>query len=160
MLVTSKAIGTVSPWFEGEEVQLWVPLVQHLSDRTRASELVADLNREWPRLKFTLAGDRVAVRTAVPANPYVPQHLIDTLGDLYALSGPSTTISRSGSAAPSTTRARVLAPRRTSPRPARATTRPGPWQSPRATRLGRWGCSPTPTPSRRSSTNPERAARG
>lgn len=84
MLVTSKAIGTVSPWFEGEEVQLWVPLVQHLSDRTRASELVADLNREWPRLKFTLAGDRVAVRTAVPANPYVPQHLIDTLGDLYA----------------------------------------------------------------------------
>ncbi|WP_345345150.1 TY-Chap domain-containing protein [Rhodococcus olei] len=84
MLAIGPLIGFVGPHLDGGEVQVRVPLVRDVSNRTRATELLADLNRRWPHLKFTLAGDHVDVWAVVLANPYVPQHLIDTLQQLFA----------------------------------------------------------------------------
>ncbi|TQF65775.1 hypothetical protein FK531_20310 [Rhodococcus spelaei] len=84
LLALGRVVGFVGPHLDGGEVQVRVPLVRDVSDRTRASELIADLNRRWPHLKFTLTTDRVEVWAAVLANPYVPQHLIDMLEQLFA----------------------------------------------------------------------------
>ncbi|WP_077042314.1 T3SS (YopN, CesT) and YbjN peptide-binding chaperone 1 [Rhodococcus sp. MTM3W5.2] len=84
MLALGRVVGFVGPHLDGGEVQVRVPLVREVSDRTRASELIADLNRRWPHLKFTLATDRVEAWAAVLANPYVPQHLIDMLEQLFS----------------------------------------------------------------------------
>lgn len=84
MLALGPLVGFVGPHLDGGEVQVRMPLLRDISDRTRASELLGDLNRRWPHLKFTLAVDRVDVWAAVLANPYVPQHLIDTLEQLFA----------------------------------------------------------------------------
>lgn len=84
MVAIGSLVGFVGPHLEGGEVHVRVPLVREVSDRTRASELVGDLNRRWPHLKFTLTADRVDVWAAVLANPFVPQHLIDTLEQLFA----------------------------------------------------------------------------
>lgn len=59
------------------DVQLFAPLVNNISDRTRACELVADLNRKWLRIKFVLVDDRLSGFVEVPGNPFVPKHLTD-----------------------------------------------------------------------------------
>ncbi|MFE3289427.1 hypothetical protein [Rhodococcus sp. NPDC059234] len=84
LLALGRVVGFVGPHLDGGEVQVRVPLVCDVSDRTRASELISDLNRRWPHLKFTLSTDRVEAWASVLANPYVPQHLIDMLEQLFA----------------------------------------------------------------------------
>ncbi|MGW3483721.1 T3SS (YopN, CesT) and YbjN peptide-binding chaperone 1 [Rhodococcus indonesiensis] len=64
-------------------VDVFAPIVHHITGRTRAAEVVADLNRRWPHLKFVLVEDRVAVAAHLPASPFVPAHLLATL-DLVA----------------------------------------------------------------------------
>ncbi len=59
------------------EIQLWAPLVRDISGRTRAAELVTDLNRRWPYLRFALYEDRLRVMIDMLADPFVPQHLAD-----------------------------------------------------------------------------------
>jgi hypothetical protein len=61
------------------EVRIHAPIVERISGRTRAAELVADLNRRHPRLKFLLVDDRVHVAASVDAKPFVPQHLDDAV---------------------------------------------------------------------------------
>ncbi|MGC0363127.1 hypothetical protein ABH922_001111 [Rhodococcus sp. 27YEA15] len=72
----------VGPLSESLDVQLFSPLVQDISNRTRASEVVADLNRKWSRIKFVLIDDRLSVFTEVPGSPFVPKHLTDTCAAL------------------------------------------------------------------------------
>ncbi|RRQ25684.1 hypothetical protein DK926_21660 [Rhodococcus sp. Eu-32] len=57
------------------EVRIHAPVVERISGRTRAAELVADLNRRHSRLKFLLVDDRVHVAASVDAQPLVPRHL-------------------------------------------------------------------------------------
>ncbi|WP_242676644.1 hypothetical protein [Rhodococcus sp. ABRD24] len=64
------------------EVQLWAPLVRDISGRTRASELITDLNRRWPYLRFALFEDRLRVMIDMLADPFVPQHLIEMVEHL------------------------------------------------------------------------------
>lgn len=64
------------------EVQLWAPLVRDISGRTRASELIGDLNRRWPYLRFALFEDRLRVMIDMLADPFVPQHLADMVEHL------------------------------------------------------------------------------
>ncbi|PTR22836.1 hypothetical protein C8K36_11018 [Rhodococcus sp. OK519] len=64
------------------EIQLWAPLVRDISGRTRASELIGDLNRRWPYLRFALYEDRLRVMIDMLADPYVPQHLADMVEHL------------------------------------------------------------------------------
>ncbi|CAM2809332.1 YbjN domain-containing protein [Prescottella defluvii] len=64
------------------EVQLWAPLVRDISGRTRASELITDLNRRWPYLRFALFEDRLRVMIDMLADPFVPQHLADMVEHL------------------------------------------------------------------------------
>lgn len=64
------------------EIQLWAPLVRDISGRTRAAELVTDLNRRWPYLRFALYEDRLRVMIDMLADPFVPQHLADMVEHL------------------------------------------------------------------------------
>lgn len=68
----------------GDEVRLHACIVERISGRTRAAELVADLNRRHPRLKFLLVEDRVHVAISVDARPLVPQHVIGAVTRLAA----------------------------------------------------------------------------
>ncbi len=68
----------------GDEVRLHACVVERISGRTRAAELVADLNRRHPRLKFLLVEDRVHVAISVDAHPLVPQHVIGAVTRLAA----------------------------------------------------------------------------
>jgi len=60
-------------------VDLFAPIVHTITGRTRAAEVVADLNRRWPHLKFVLVEDRVAVALHLPSSPFVPAHLLSGL---------------------------------------------------------------------------------
>lgn len=66
----------------GATVDLFAPIVHSITGRTRASEVVSDLNRRWPHLKFVLVDDRVAVVNHLPAWPFVPAHLVSALDGL------------------------------------------------------------------------------
>ncbi|WP_092807487.1 T3SS (YopN, CesT) and YbjN peptide-binding chaperone 1 [Rhodococcus globerulus] len=72
----------VGPLSDSLDVQLFSPLVQDISDRTRASEVIADLNRKWSRIKFVLIDDRLSVFLEVAGSPFVPKHLTDTCASL------------------------------------------------------------------------------
>lgn len=56
-------------------VTLFAPLVRDISGRTRAAEVVADLNRRWPLVKFMLVEDQVVALVQLAAEPFVPRHL-------------------------------------------------------------------------------------
>ncbi|CAA9353653.1 MAG: hypothetical protein AVDCRST_MAG29-2411 [uncultured Nocardioidaceae bacterium] len=56
-------------------VTLFSPLVRDISGRTRAAEVVADLNRRWPLVKFVLFDDQVVAMVQLPAAPFAPNHL-------------------------------------------------------------------------------------
>ncbi|MEV0948197.1 hypothetical protein [Rhodococcus sp. NPDC049939] len=73
----SNTILFVGPVADSVDVQLFAPLVHNISDRTRAAEVTADLNRTWSRIKFILVDDRLSAFVEVPGNPFVPQHLTD-----------------------------------------------------------------------------------
>lgn len=71
------AIMFVGQLAESLDVQLFAPLIDNISDRTRAAELVADLNRTWSRIKFVLVDDRLSGFLEMSADPFVPKHLVD-----------------------------------------------------------------------------------
>nr|WP_139279967.1 hypothetical protein [Rhodococcus yunnanensis] len=64
------------------EVRVHAPIVDRVSGRTRAAELIVDLNRRHPRLKFLLVDDRVHVTASVDASPFVPMHLTNAVARL------------------------------------------------------------------------------
>ncbi|SNS91441.1 T3SS (YopN, CesT) and YbjN peptide-binding chaperone 1 [Rhodococcoides kyotonense] len=76
------SLGTITAYVyvaDRTEVRVHAPIVERISGRTRAAELVSDLNRRHPRLKFLLVDDRVHVTVSIDASPFVPQHLDDAL---------------------------------------------------------------------------------
>ncbi|MFZ3394774.1 hypothetical protein TVH25_16060, partial [Rhodococcus sp. 7Tela_A2] len=66
----------------GASVDLFAPIVHSITGRTRAAEVVSDLNRRWPHQKFVLVDDRLAVVNHLPASPFVPAHLVSALDGL------------------------------------------------------------------------------
>ncbi|NMM86137.1 hypothetical protein B2J88_17470 [Rhodococcus sp. SRB_17] len=72
----------IGPLADSLDVQLFSPLVQDISNRTRAAEVIADLNRKWSRIKFVLIDDRLSVFLEVAGSPFVPKHLTDTCASL------------------------------------------------------------------------------
>lgn len=56
-------------------VEVFAPLVRDITGRTRAAEVVADLNRKALLIKFLLIEDSVLAGIALPAVPFVPEHL-------------------------------------------------------------------------------------
>ena len=60
---------------DAREVLLFAPLVHDVEGRSRAAEVLNDLNVEARWVKFQLVRDRVFVTTSVPARPFVPAHL-------------------------------------------------------------------------------------
>ncbi|MCZ4080096.1 hypothetical protein O1W68_19300 [Rhodococcus sp. H36-A4] len=65
-----------------DEVRVDAPIVERIGGRTRAAEVVADLNRRHPRLKLLLVDDRVQLSSIIEARPFVPQHLMDAVSRL------------------------------------------------------------------------------
>lgn len=58
-----------------EELVLFAVLVHDVEGRSRACEVLNDLNRESRYCRFSLHLDRVFVQISVPARPFVPAHL-------------------------------------------------------------------------------------
>ncbi|MCA1008235.1 hypothetical protein LCL87_21210 [Rhodococcus hoagii] len=63
-------------------VRAWMPLLHSITGRTRAAEMICDLTRRWPAIRFTLDEDRLNASVDVSANPFVPRHLADALDQL------------------------------------------------------------------------------
>jgi hypothetical protein len=60
---------------DGQEVIIFAAVVHDVSGRSRATEVLNDLNVEARWVKFQLIRDRVFVTLSVPAKPFVPAHL-------------------------------------------------------------------------------------
>lgn len=60
---------------DGQDVVLFSAVVHDVDGRSRAAEVINDLNVESRWVKFQLVRDRVFVTTSVPARPFVPAHL-------------------------------------------------------------------------------------
>lgn len=61
------------------ELVLFAALVHDVSGRSRACEVLNDLNVESRYCRFALHRDRVFVQVSVPARPFVPDHLRQAL---------------------------------------------------------------------------------
>lgn len=61
------------------EIVLFSPLVHDVAGRSRAAEVLNDLNVESRYGRFALHRDRVFVQVSVPARPFVPAHLHQAL---------------------------------------------------------------------------------
>jgi hypothetical protein len=60
---------------DAREVRLFAPVVHDVAGRSRAAEVLNDLNVEARWVKFQLVRDRVFVTTSVQARPFVAAHL-------------------------------------------------------------------------------------
>jgi hypothetical protein len=60
---------------DGQEVVLFAPVVHDIAGRSRAAEVLNDLNVEARWVKFQLIKDRVFVTISVLSRPFVPAHL-------------------------------------------------------------------------------------
>lgn len=67
---------------EGGFVLLTTYLVEGIAGRTRAAEVLGDLQIEFPAVKFVLDKDRVTVELRVAASPLVPIHLVRAVASL------------------------------------------------------------------------------
>lgn len=62
-----------------EEIRLHTCVVEKISGRTRAAEVVGDLNKHFSQFKLLLVDDRIHATITVDACPFVPQHVINGL---------------------------------------------------------------------------------
>lgn len=60
---------------DAQDVVLFSAVVHDVDGRSRAAEVINDLNVEARWVKFQLIRDRVFVTASVPARPFVPAHL-------------------------------------------------------------------------------------
>ena len=60
---------------DGQEVVIFAAVVHDVAGRSRAAEVLNDLNVEARWVKFQLIRDRVFVTLSVLARPFVPAHL-------------------------------------------------------------------------------------
>ena len=60
---------------DGQEVLVFATVVHDVEGRSRATEVLNDLNVEARWVKFQLVRDRVFVTVSVLARPFVPAHL-------------------------------------------------------------------------------------
>ncbi|MFP5415747.1 MAG: T3SS (YopN, CesT) and YbjN peptide-binding chaperone 1 [Actinomycetes bacterium] len=65
----------VRPSPDAQEVLVFAPLVHEVEGRSRAMEVLSDLNTEARWVRFLLIRDRVYVSMSVMAAPLVPDHL-------------------------------------------------------------------------------------
>ncbi|MDO5682800.1 MAG: hypothetical protein Q4G46_08230, partial [Propionibacteriaceae bacterium] len=61
------------------EIIVFAPLVHDVEGRSRAMEILSDLNTEVRFIKFQLIRDRVFVSMSVFAHPFVPAHLLQAV---------------------------------------------------------------------------------
>nr|WP_206025742.1 hypothetical protein [Rhodococcus sp. 14C212] len=66
-------------------VELTTYLVERIAGRTRAAEVLVDLQADWPDAKLELHQDRVTAVQRVPALPLVPVHLARAVAVVAAL---------------------------------------------------------------------------
>lgn len=65
-----------------QELVLFAVLVHDVAGRSRACEVLNDLNTESRYCRFALHRDRVFVQVSVPARPFVPAHLRQALASI------------------------------------------------------------------------------
>ena len=65
-----------------QELVLFAVLVHDVSGRSRACEVLNDLNTESRYCRFALHRDRVFVQVSVPTRPFVPAHLMQALASI------------------------------------------------------------------------------
>lgn len=86
-LSIGKVVLFVGPKQGAPMVDLYAPLVRNITGRTRAAEILVDLNNRWAHVKLILIEDRVSAVVHLPTSPFVPQHLLDALDHLAAFLG-------------------------------------------------------------------------
>ncbi|MDV7355966.1 hypothetical protein R4282_23500 [Rhodococcus oxybenzonivorans] len=57
-------------------VEVFARVVHSISDRTRAAEALADLNRQWSDIKFLLIVDNVVAVMRIDGSPFAAEHLL------------------------------------------------------------------------------------
>lgn len=60
---------------DGREIVIFSTVVHEVAGRSRAAEVLNDLNCDARWVKFQLIRDRVFVTLSIPAHPFVPAHL-------------------------------------------------------------------------------------
>jgi len=67
---------------DGDEVILFAPIVHDVEGRSRAMEMLNDINAESRWVRFALVRDRVVVQLPVFAKPFVPEHLCRAVAEI------------------------------------------------------------------------------
>lgn len=66
-------------------IRIWAEVAVEVGDLDRAKFEVEVLNRDRPFAKFVLLDDRIVAQVHVPASPFAPEHLRQTLAMMCAL---------------------------------------------------------------------------
>ncbi len=70
---------------EGDVMELLAPLVYDIEGRTRAAEVINDLNCQAKFVRFSVASDRVFVDLTIFTRPFVPAHFHQALKIISAV---------------------------------------------------------------------------
>ncbi len=70
---------------DGREIIVFSALVHEVSGRSRAAEVLNDLNAESRWIRFALVRDRVFGSMSVLSSPFVPAHLMQAVRELTAV---------------------------------------------------------------------------
>lgn len=69
----------VMPHHKHPQVRILVPLLYDITGRTRAAEVLTELNSQYAFIRLTLASDRVSAVIDLPASPFSGKQLCDHL---------------------------------------------------------------------------------
>ena len=69
----------------GPVVEIFAPLVKGITNRTRAAEVMSDLNGDNLFAKFFLNDDYVIAEIQMPASPFIPEQLEDMLAHMLRI---------------------------------------------------------------------------
>jgi len=84
-VVSGTAVVFVRTLPQAPLIRIWAEVAVEVSDQDRAKFEVEVLNRDRPFAKFVLVDDRIVAQVHVPAYPFVPEHLRQTLAMMCGL---------------------------------------------------------------------------
>ena len=65
-----------------KEIRLFSVLVHDISGRSRAAEVINDINAHSRWVRFSLVGDKIFVTMSIHASPFVPSHLRQAITEM------------------------------------------------------------------------------
>jgi len=70
---------------DGPQLHVWTSVLDEVTESPESTTALLELGESWPRLRFVLDRGHLLVSTLLDADPFAPQHLINLVEEIHAL---------------------------------------------------------------------------